>query len=82
MPKTFIIKSLTYNIHGYRNKFEKQEWLFIAAYYRQFSADIKMENFRIKTSFVSLESRTSKTGIHIIIFISVFVENLNIENKL
>ncbi len=32
-----------------------KEQLFIAAYYRQLSADIKMENYKIKTSFVGPE---------------------------
>ena len=29
-----------------------EEWLSIALYYRQLSADIKMKNLKIKTSFV------------------------------
>ncbi len=29
------------------------EYIFIASYYRQLSADIKMKNFKIETSFVS-----------------------------
>ena len=28
-----------------------QEYIFIASYYRQLSADIKMKNFKIKTGF-------------------------------
>ena len=36
--------------------------LFIASYYRQLYADIKMKNYNIKTSFVN------KTGINFMIF--------------
>ena len=34
---------------------EKIGKLFIASYYRQLSADIKMKTYKIKTSFVSPE---------------------------
>ena len=42
--------------------------IFIASYYRQLAAcaDIRMKNYKIKTSFVSLEgpkARANKTGI-------------------
>ena len=43
----------------------EREYLFIASYYRQLSADIKMKNFKIKTSVVSCEgpkARGDKTG--------------------
>ncbi len=46
--------------------------LFIASYYRQLSADIKMKNYRIKTSPRPLGAIT---GIDSIIFILIIVEN-------
>ena len=57
---------------------ENQEYIFIASYYRQLSADIKMKNNKIKTSFVSregLKAQADKTGIKFRIFILIFVEN-------
>ncbi len=35
--------------------FVQVEYIFIALYYKQLSADIKMKNYTIKTSFVSPE---------------------------
>ena len=45
--------------------------LFIASYYTQLSADIKMKNYKIKTSFFSPEvlKARSKTGINFVIFV-------------
>ena len=46
--------------------------LFIALYYRQLSADIKIKSFKIKVSFVSPEWRKAwdnKTGINLMILI-------------
>ncbi len=54
------------------------EYIFIASYYRQLSADKKMKKFKIKTSFVSrkgTKARADKTGINFMIFILIFVEN-------
>ena len=51
MPKTFIIKSLTYKIHGYRNKFEKQEWFLLQRIIRQLFADIEMKKYKNLNSF-------------------------------
>ena len=48
--------------------------LFMASYYRQLSADIKMINYKIKTSFVRLDGQ-QKTRINFMIFILIFVEN-------
>ena len=50
----------------------------MASYNRQLSEDIKMKNYRIKTSFVSPEgpkTRANKTGINFMIFILIFVVN-------
>ncbi len=47
-------------------------------YYRQLSADIEMKNYMIKPSFVSYDGLTAwdnKTGISLVIFILIFVEN-------
>ena len=43
----FIIVIFQYCISKFNHK------LFIAKYYRQLSEDIKMKNFKIKTSFVT-----------------------------
>ena len=53
---------------------KKTEWLFIASYYRQLSADIKIENDSNETSFVSIEGPKSSTNKTSINFISLFVE--------
>ncbi len=48
------------------------------SFYRRLSADIKMKNFKIKTSFLSLEglkAQAKKTGINFMIFILIFAEN-------
>ena len=48
-------------------------YIYIASYYRQLSADIKMKNYKNKTSFISPEgqkARAKKTGINIMIFSS------------
>ena len=42
-------------------------WLFIASYYRLLSADTKMKNFRIKTSFGSPE--WTKPGLTKLVFL-------------
>ena len=50
----------------------------IASYYRQLSADTKIKNLKIKTSFVSPEgpkARAKDTGNNINILILIFVEN-------
>ena len=47
----------------------KTQYLFIASYYRQLSADIKMKNHKIKTSQVSpkgTKAQANKTGINIL----------------
>ncbi len=41
----------------------EMKYIFIASYYRQLSADIKMKNYTIKT------------GINFMIFILIFIEN-------
>ena len=48
--------------------------LFMASYYRQLSADIKMINYKNKISNVRLDGQ-QKTGINFMIFILIFVEN-------
>ena len=51
-------------------------YVFIASYYRQLFADIKMKKIKIKTSFFSPEgpkARAKKTGIDFMIFILIFV---------
>ena len=56
----------------------KQLLLFIASYYRQLSADIKIKSYKIKASFVIRESpkaMDSKTGINLMIFILIFLDN-------
>ncbi len=55
-----------------------KEWLFIALYYRQLSTDIRMKNYKIKTSFVNLRgsrSLANKSGINLMIFILLIVKN-------
>ena len=50
----------------------QNSFFFIASYYRQVSADIKMKNNKNKTSFVNPEGPkawANKTGINFIIFI-------------
>ena len=52
----------------------KDKWL----HRRHLSADIKMKNQKIKTSFLSPEgtkARSNKTGNNIMIFILLVVEN-------
>ena len=56
----------------------KIQYLFIALYYRQLSAYIKMKNFKIITSFVNPEGqkfRANKTYINPMIYILIFVES-------
>ena len=46
--------------------------MYIASYYRQLSADIKMKNYKIKTSLVRPEgsnARANKTCINFMIFL-------------
>ena len=52
--------------------------IVIESYYRQFSTDIKIIKYKINPSFDSPEepkARANKTGINIMIFILIFVEN-------
>ena len=47
------------------------------SYYRQLSADIRMKNYKINTSFISPEdpkAQDNKTGNHFMIFIVIFLE--------
>ena len=49
----------------------------MASYYRQFFAEIKRKNYKIKTSFIIPErpkTKANKTGINFMIFILIFVE--------
>ena len=53
-------------------------YIIITSYYRQLSADNKMKNHKINPCFVSIEgpkNRAYKTGIDIMLFILLFVEN-------
>ena len=52
--------------------------VIIASYYRQLSADMKMKNFKTKTSFCKPEgpkAQGNKTGINFMMIILMFVEN-------
>ena len=52
------------------DKYTASKNRFIATYYRQLSADIKMKSYEIKPSFVSPQepkARGNKTGIDILI---------------
>ena len=54
------------------NMYYLLEYLYITSYYKQLSADIKIKNYKIKTSFVSTDwpkAQTNETGIILIIFI-------------
>ncbi len=47
-------------------------------YYRQLSAGIKMENYKIITNFVKSvgpEAWANKTGINLMIIVLIFLEN-------
>ena len=55
------------------------QYLFITLYYRQLSADIKMLNNKIKTSFFRykwLEAHANKTVIEMMIFSLIFVRGV------
>ncbi len=52
--------------------------MYVCIAYRQQSADIKVKNYKIKTSFVSSEGPkvwAIKTCFNSMIFILIFVEN-------
>ena len=73
---TIIARILKLCKNGQICNFYRQDWIvflivFIALFYRQLSADIKMKNDMVKTSFVSPEKKKSlanKTAIDITIF--------------
>ena len=56
-----------YQLHRYlQEKGYNTNKRFIASYYRQLSADIKIKNHKIKTSFISSEGRKAWTYITLI----------------
>ena len=61
----------------YNKKRTCKEQLFLALYYKQFSTDIKIKNYKTKNSFVSPEvpkARANQTGIKSMIFILKFAK--------
>ena len=77
-PNLFIIRNeiiIQYSsTHFFTNPHtQTQEYLFIASYYRQLSAYIKMKNYKIKTSFIR--------GINLLIIIFFVKDSRTCSNQ-